>query len=304
MQAFLLVLAGLIFSIASESSGLATTADAGLDVEAVTFNIRYGKANDGEHSWPYRKDTVLNLIDTCGADFIGLQESLAMQSKLVKERVGDRYGMIIRTREKRDGEGEATPLLYRLDRWTLDPKEHGTFWLSETPDVPASRSWDTSLPRIATWGRFIDKKTSHVVWVYNTHFDHRSAAARLGAAKLIAQRISTDVPAGVPVIVMGDLNATPESPPLKALLTGQGSSPRPLEDAWHTKNPTETNECTFNGWAEGLKGRRIDYVLVSTGAKVTRSTIMRTRVEGRPVSDHWPVEAKIVFPQSTVKTGS
>ena len=275
-----------------------------LEVEVVTFNIRYGTANDGANAWPHRREAVLDYLDDCDADFIGLQEALSMQSDLVKARLEGDYDMIIRTREKRDGEGEATPLLYRRDRWRLDPERHGTFWLSETPDVPASRSWQTSLPRIATWGRFEDRSTGRPVWVFNTHFDHRSAAARLGAARLIASRIARLVPAQEPVIVMGDLNATPESPPLATLLSGGGRPEAALVDAWRISNPAPAPECTFNGWGPGLDGRRIDHVLVRKGAEVKRSSIVRRFVEGRPISDHWPVDATVTFPATvTTETG-
>ena len=295
---FPLLLLGLLLATFPAAVHACQETDPGLEVEAVTFNIRYGTANDGENAWPKRKETVLAYLDECDADFIGLQEALPMQSDVVRERLGDDYGMIIRTREKRDGVGEATPLLYRSDRWRLDPEQHGTFWLSETPEVPGSRSWDTSLPRISTWGRFLDRATGRPVWVFNTHFDHRSADARLGAARLIAKRIAELVPPGDPVIVMGDLNATPGSAPLKALLTGAGRQSATLVDAWRTANPEESAECTFNGWGPGLDGRRIDYVLVRDGAAIDGSKIVRRYIEGRPISDHWPVDATIVFPSS------
>lgn len=285
----------LLLGIASPP---ATTppAPTGPVVEAVSFNIRYGTARDGEHAWLRRREAVLAFIGGCGADFIGLQEALAFQTREVREAVGDRYGILVRTREASDGDGEATPLLYRRDRWRLDPERNGTFWLSETPDVPGSRSWDSSLPRIATWGRFIELDGSGVVWVVNTHFDHRSAAARAGAARLIAERLGNLVPVGEPVVVMGDFNAVPDSAPLKALRSGSGRLPRPLLDTWSVRADPDTAPCTFNGWGEGLAGRRIDYVLAPVGTEVLEASILRERIEGRPISDHWPVRARMRLP--------
>jgi endonuclease/exonuclease/phosphatase family metal-dependent hydrolase len=269
------------------------------DLSVVTFNIRYGTASDGKNAWPNRRSAVIGHIDDCQADFIGLQECLAFQTEEIRSAVGDRYEMIVRTRQVDDGEGEATPLLFLRDRWVLDPDQHGTFWLSEQPETPGSISWNSSLPRIATWGRFHERSTGRVVWVLNTHFDHRSEAAREGAAHLIARRLGDLVPKGEMVIVLGDLNAVPGSAPLRALQSGAGSNPVKLIDAWHELNPTEELECTMNEWGEGLKGRRIDFVLVTSGAVLIESSINRPRIDGRPISDHWPVHARISFTTKT-----
>ena len=271
------------------------------ELSAVTFNIRYGTARDGDNAWKNRRQAVLDFIDGCKADFIGLQECLAFQTEEIRSAVDDRYAMILRTREVKDGDGEATPLLYLRDRWKLDPSQHGTFWLSEQPETPGSISWNSSLPRIATWGRFLEHSTGRVVWVFNTHFDHRSAKAREGGARLIAGRIGDLVPDGEMVIVLGDLNAVPGSAPLRALQAGAGRNPVKLVDAWRELNPDEPLECTMNEWGEGLKGRRIDYVLVAPGAQLVESSIVRRRTGGRPISDHWPVHARFAF---SPKTGS
>ena len=267
-----------------------------LEVAVMTFNIRYGTAADGEHAWPHRKETVARFIGESELDFIGLQESLADQTRFIREQVGDTYAMIVRTRERVDGDGEATPLLYRRDRWQLDPERHGTFWLSRTPEEPGSKSWDSSLPRIATWGRFTERATGRVLWVLNTHFDHRSASARHEAARLISRRLGAMVPEGEPVVVFGDLNAVPDSPPLRALEAGGGERPIPLVDAWKASNPDGRHPCTFNGWGKGLDGRRIDHVLVSPGIRILACDIVRERIDGRPISDHWPVRATLEVP--------
>ena len=265
------------------------------ELSAVTFNIRYGTARDGENAWVNRREAVLDFISGCKADFIGLQECLAFQTAEIRSAVEDRYAMILRTRKVKDGDGEATPLLYLRDRWELDPKQHGTFWLSEQPETPGSISWSSSLPRIATWGRFLERSTGRVVWVFNTHFDHRSADAREGGARLIATRIGDLVPEGELVIVLGDLNAVPGSAPLRVLQAGAGKKPVKLVDAWRERNPSEQLECTMNQWGTGLEGRRIDYVLVAPGVELLESSIIRKRIEGRPISDHWPVYARMAF---------
>lgn len=266
-----------------------------LAVSAIAFNIRYGTASDGANAWTHRQEAVLAYIQDSKADFIGLQEVLAFQLKQIKDATDETYDLIVRSREARDGVGEATPLLYKKDRWRLDAEHTGTFWLSETPEEPGSKSWDSSLPRIVTWGRFIERASDQDVWVFNTHFDHRSEAARRESAKLIAQRIGDVVPSGAPVIVLGDLNAREQSVALQVLKSGAGKDPVVLVDSWRLVHPNSPENCTFNGWGEGIKGRKIDYVLVPVGTTVRSAQIHRKRIEGRPISDHWPVEAEVVF---------
>lgn len=275
--------------------GVGERAEPALEVSAITFNIRYGTAKDGDNAWPHRRDAVIAFIEESDADFIGLQEALHFQLDEITQATNETHGVISRTREAKDGSGEATPLLYDRARWRIDPEQNGTFWLSETPEEPGSKSWESSLPRIATWGRFIERSSGRAVWVFNTHFDHRSGMARHEGAKLIAGRIGDLVPNGAPVIVLGDLNAGEGSAPLRALGAGGGTHPVALVDSWRVAHPEETETSTFNRWGEGIQGSKIDYVLVPAGTRVRSATIFRERIEGRPISDHWPVGARLEF---------
>ena len=56
--------------------------------------------------------------------------------------------------ESRKGstEDEHMGVFYRKDR--LRVRDSGNFWLSDTPDVPGSRTWGNILPRMVTWARF------------------------------------------------------------------------------------------------------------------------------------------------------
>ncbi|MCZ6776458.1 MAG: endonuclease, partial [Ignavibacteria bacterium] len=51
--------------------------------------------------------------------------------------------------------GEYSAILYLSDRFCAD--EEGTFWFSETPEIPGSRNWGNSIPRICTWMRLVEK---------------------------------------------------------------------------------------------------------------------------------------------------
>jgi endonuclease/exonuclease/phosphatase family metal-dependent hydrolase len=255
---------------------------------ALTLNIRYNNPGDGKNAWPARRDAVIQYLKQSGADFIGLQEATPSQLVEVAEKLSG-YAFLARTREADGIRGEATPLFWRADRWTLDPKHHGTTWLSTTPDVPGSKSWDSSLPRIVSWGRFIEKNSGRGIWIYNTHFDHRGQQARLEAGRVIARLIGDSPHNDEPVIVMGDFNCPPDSEPIKALCAGAGTEKVELLDAWKLTNPDEAANATWNGWNNTEQGRRIDLIVVSKGTEVVSASIDRPLVNGRPISDHWPV---------------
>ena len=104
----------------------------------------------------------------------GLQEALKGQIDDLQALLPD-YAWLGVGREDGMEQGEFAPIFYRRDR--LDTLRWGTFWLSETPDIPGSRSWDAALERIATWTVLRDRQTSEEFLAVNTHFDHRGAEA-------------------------------------------------------------------------------------------------------------------------------
>lgn len=253
-------------------------------ITAGTFNIRYDTPDDGPDAWSRRRSLVASVV--AGGDFWGLQEALPSQ---VRDLERDCPGMafIGRTRERDPDSGESCPIAYRTATWALDPQEQGTFWLSETPDEPGSRSWDAALPRICTWARFVAPRSTRAIYVFNVHLDHRGSRARLESARLLAARIAARRRPD-PVIVLGDFNAGPGSDPVEALL----EDPRlDLVDAWRAANPSMPEEPTFNGWRDRPHGERIDFVLCSRLLPLTRATIDLRRPGGRWPSDHAPVTA-------------
>lgn len=46
------------------------------DLIVMSFNIRYGTADDGENNWDKRRDLACDLVRRQGPDVIGLQEAL------------------------------------------------------------------------------------------------------------------------------------------------------------------------------------------------------------------------------------
>lgn len=279
-----------IFSLLLSASALLAAGAPAPELSVMSYNLRFGSANDGPDAWDLRRDRLAALVREYDPDIIGTQECLDFQAQYLADQL-PHYAWIGLGRQE-NATGEMTAILYRKD--ALIPLESGHFWLSESPDIPGSKSWDSSLPRIASWVKFYRRATGRTFFFYNTHFDHRGEQARLESARLLASRIG-ERHAGEFVVITGDFNANAEtSAPWKALAEGG------LLDAWNEAAVRAGDPNTWNGFAipSPERYRRIDWILVTPGARVTGCAIDGRHENGRFPSDHMPVIARITPPDS------
>jgi endonuclease/exonuclease/phosphatase family metal-dependent hydrolase len=257
----------------------------------MTFNVRYGTANDGENHWEKRKDFLIETIKAFDPDLLGTQETLGFQRDYMAEKLGQ-YDVLGVGRDDGRERGEMMALYYKRSRF--EKLDGGHFWLSETPDQAGSKSWDTSLPRMVTWVKLRDRRQPRArpIVFLNTHFDHRGRQARLESARLIRRRV-LELSAVGPVVVTGDFNSGEGSEPYAALFDPEQGNRSPLVDAYRLAHPErEANEATFSNFAAGPRtGPRIDWIAVSREWSVIDSSIDRTQRDGRFPSDHFPVTA-------------
>ena len=268
---------------------------AGEGLRVMTLNIRYNNPGDGANAWPKRKDMVADVIKRQRPDIFGLQEALKGQIDDLEKRLPQftRLGV---GRDDGKTKGEFSPLFYRKDRFVAE--KSSTFWLSETPEKIASKSWDAAITRVATWAKLKDKKTGRTLLAINTHFDHRGSTARVNSAKLILAQIVKLAGKG-PVVLTGDFNASPSSQPYRVITQGDEAAKadaryKLLDAKGISKSPHQGPDSTWNGFRAIVKGRRIDYIFVSRGVRVRSHAILAEKVNGRFVSDHLPVVAELV----------
>jgi endonuclease/exonuclease/phosphatase family metal-dependent hydrolase len=257
----------------------------------MSFNIRYGTAKDGENHWTARREMVFEVIREQDADLVGLQEALASQIDEIVAAV-PAYAVVGVGRDDAARKGEFSAILFRKDR--LQVAEAGTFWFSDTPTVPGSRSWGNNITRISTWARFVDRD-GRGFYHFNVHLDHESQPSREQSTALLRQRLHARSFAREPVIVTGDFNVG-ESNPALATLVGRSApdAPPPLVDTFRVLHPGETTVGTFTGFKFGsVAGDKIDYVLVQPDTEVTSAAIVRTSRNERYPSDHFPVVARV-----------
>jgi endonuclease/exonuclease/phosphatase family metal-dependent hydrolase len=282
--------AGFAVLLASFSACIAW-AQAPAAIRVVTYNIRYDNPADGANVWANRRQAMAKFLREAQADLIGLQEVLPNQRDFL---AGELPEFAVYSVGRDDGEkGEATPILYRKDRFELSDK--GSFWLSAAPDKPGSKGWDAGLPRVVSWVKLRDMRSQKPLLFVNTHFDNRGVLARLESAKLLVQRIDGldgEGTAALPVILTGDFNCTARQEPYK-VLAGDKEDRANLLDAQHiSRQPHTGGDSTSNGFREIRPGAKIDFIFVR-GLSVASHRIDDPRIEGRFVSDHLPVTADL-----------
>lgn len=293
-------------------------------IRVMSFNIRYDNQGDGDNAWDHRKDHVASMLRFHAVDIAGLQEALARQIDDLEQRLPD-FAWVGVGRDDGKQRGEYAPIFYRKSRFEV--LDTGSFWLSTEPDVAGKLGWDAVCPRIVTWAKLRDRRAAHrgstgagnrtrddgptgagngapagdaagagsVLYVYNTHFDHRGARAREESARLLLGRIMQRS-GGSPIVVTGDFNCTESSKPYAILtvpLVGQ-LAPVLADARVRSRTPHHGPTTTWNGFRPTYEpGRKIDHVFVSATIDVLRHGVLSDTFDGRFPSDHLPVLAEV-----------
>jgi endonuclease/exonuclease/phosphatase family metal-dependent hydrolase len=262
-----------------------------LPVRLMSYNMRYDNPDDGENRWVIRRDILTGLLQFHAPDFIGAQELLQPQLDYLLSKLPV-YGYIGVARTDGRQEGEYACILYNKERFIM--KEQHTFWLSPHPDSIGSRGWDAALERICTYGVFEDRKTRQRFRVFNTHFDHKGAEARLNSAHLIWEKMSQlNKKESLPYFLLGDFNSRPDEAPAQYLTER-------LQYARAAGAPVYGPQETFNDFefSEPLKVC-IDYIFTSRDPRilVKKFATLTDSYNRKYPSDHLPVVADILIKQ-------
>ena len=180
----------------------------------MSYNIRFDNPGDQPNHWEGRKEKLFALINTHQPDLLGVQEALHHQLEdIVKALPHLEY--VGAGRDDGKTKGEYSAILFDKNKFEVLRME--TFWLSENPEVAASKNWDAAITRIVTWAEMKDKTSSKTFVWFNTHFDHIGKEARLQSAKLIRNQIE-NIAGKSPVLLTGDFNCEPDDAPYQAII--------------------------------------------------------------------------------------
>ncbi len=266
------------------------TSDQPVQIEWATFNMRYDNPGDSLNNWKYRKDTICKFIKMKNLDIIGMQEVLHNQMEDLKAGLPE-FAAIGVGRDDGKEAGEYSPLFYRKDKYEL--LDGNTFWLSQYPDSAGFIGWDGACTRIATWGKFKDKKTGKVFMAVNTHFDHVGVEARRQSALLIIQKIK-EIVGDNPAVVTGDFNVNDQSEAYQTITTNEFV----LKDAYKMTDKKTGPNYTFHDFGRYPveKREKIDFIFVTPQIKVLNTEIAQNpESKTGYLSDHNPHMALIEF---------
>lgn len=274
LKSFLtLLLMTVFFTVTAQSSSL----------RIMTYNIRLDHPSDSVNQWPKRAHKVYALLHKYDADIVGVQEALPNQMEdLVKNL--PQYGYIGVGRDDGKSKGEFSAILFKKNR--LRVSRNGSFWLSETPEIAGSKSWDAAITRVATWGEFEDLVSGDCFLAINTHFDHIGKTARDKSAALLKEKAAV-LRKKLPVVVTGDFNSQPTEAPYTTTI---GDTPFALIDT----RPVSETQGTFCSFKVGsIPCRTIDYIFYAGPWSVQSYKVITDNDGTYYPSDHLPVMSEL-----------
>ena len=254
------------------------------ELKVMSYNIRLGSGQDGTNSWQHRCPATIEMIKDQAPDVFGVQEAFDYQLAFVEEFCSN-YKSVGVGREDGKKKGEHMSIFW--NKKTTQMLKWGTFWLSETPDVP-SKGWDSRHYRTATWALMKDKRSGKKFYFVNTHLDHRGKEAQKNGLALIVSRIGSINPENYPMVLTGDFNVRPDNPALTELN-------KIMDSARDVAVKTDRHN-TFNGWSVKPTESIIDYIyFVGFSSCPEYQTVTKKYADKPFVSDHYPITARLVL---------
>jgi len=302
----------LIFNILVVSFIFSSLSMYAQGLKVATYNIRNENSGDASNGngWAQRCPVICQMIQFHDFDIFGAQEVLHGQLLNMLSALPE-YGYIGVGRDDGKENGEYSPVFYKTKKFKL--LQSGHFWMSAVTDIP-NKGWDAALPRICTWGKFLDRKSGISFWFFNLHMDHIGVEARKQSTLLVLKTIKEKC-GNQPVILTGDFNVDQNNESY-SLLNHSGI----LTDSYDLTKIRYALNGTFNNFDANLKtDSRIDHIFVTSKWKVLRYGVLtdsyRSATEnGKEVnstnfpkevslqqylvrlpSDHFPVEVELKY---------
>ena len=154
-----------------------------------------------------------------------------------------------------NGKASYSVIFYAKDRFTVNEEKSGTFWLSETPDVVGSLSFNSSHPRCATYATLTDVNTGEEFVVVNVHLDHVRGMKEQSDVLIneLIKRVGKDTP----MFITGDMNSRLDSAAIQNMMN---NTTMPLSSFDYLS--TETY------WSDGASFGIIDWIFTNTPEKI------------------------------------
>lgn len=260
-------------------------------LSVMSFNVRqsHAREDDSFNKWDNRADACLEMLRHSAPDLVGFQEAYFKgQWSFLSDRLSSTYSGYAVGRDDGKEKGEVTGYLYNKKKLVL--LDNGTFWQSETPDLPSKCFRDQyNCPRSVSWALFKIKGTNRKFYYLNTHTAVDPYSQTLGF-EVILSWLKDHNTKGYPVVLSGDLNMPPTSKVLDLLR-------RDMKDARVAAPADKTdNNNTYNAWGNDKKAAIIDYIWISESVKCLGYHTDTNEYGGHKlISDHYPISATLRF---------
>ena len=257
-------------------------------MKIMSFNLLCG--GGGPRDWRCRTGLVLDTIRRADPDTLGVQEAHYDWIKVLFAGLPD-YDYVGIGRDDGKTAGEFSAVFYKRDKFRV--LDSGTFWLSETPEVPGVKGWDAACVRCCSWAKLEEKATGRQFVHFNTHLDHVGLVAMQKGAELVTARAARICP-DLPAFFTGDFNVEPDSAPYATVIKAG------FTDARHAAAQTDGGDTFHWDVFVSERGRTastvIDYCFVKGPVRVDSFRVIRDVYPGDLYpSDHFPVIAEYEF---------
>ncbi|WP_252231958.1 endonuclease/exonuclease/phosphatase family protein [Clostridium sp. ZBS15] len=255
-------------------------------MKVMTFNLRCDFILDFNNRWAERKNLVFDIVNKYDCDIIGTQEVTEKMFKDIYNNINT-YTIVGNPRSKK---------LFSERNDILISKKHKidnykTFWLCDNPEKIGRSRWYSMLPRICTTV-IIELENGKRIRVCNSHLDCLLPQARAYELKKIAEFIKKEQEKEeLPLIIMGDFNASPNSKLIKNFINGDIFNKRLV--AVQDMNKSLYNKATMGHFKNKEKGSHIDYIFVSEEFEIIDVEIVKYNINDKYPSDHYPLMAEI-----------
>ncbi len=155
----------------------------GNQMRLMTFNIRFENEQDGSNAWVHRRELVARIIERYSPDIVGTQEAKWPQLIYLRDRLP---GYVFYAPGRVVDETCQYPTLFYRQR-EFEVEEAGEFWLSKTPLVHRSKSWDSGFPRMMSYLKLTGRGGGRSFWAAVTHLDHIGSEARFEQASILSR---------------------------------------------------------------------------------------------------------------------
>ena len=254
----------------------------------MSTNIRFANPHDGDNDWPNRKEFLASLIKREAPALLGTQEGREPQLRELQGLIPE----LELIEGHRDWiEERMYPCIF-VDTNRFEILESGDIWLSETPLIPGSKSFDSAFPRLCTFVKILERSSGNKFTYANCHLDHIEEATRIEQAKVLCRELQKLLSSDTPLILSGDFNTSPNGPVRKIIDNNMIN----LFDPWINQElPEETSFHKFDGIDPDGLATRIDWILHQAPLKDREIYLVKDNLNVLYPSDHYFVVSHLDY---------